>query len=85
MKKLLTAIGLSLGLVLPSNAEKILKQQPTVPPYSAAAMGCMILLECTEGIEKLTPDSLIISGKEFDSFRGEIKSYWIVKSWVVLW
>ena len=74
MKKLLVAIGVSLGLIFPANAEKILKQQPTVPPYSAAAMGCMILLECTEGVEKLTSDSLIISGKEFDSFRGEIKS-----------
>jgi hypothetical protein len=74
MKKFITAIGISLSLILPASAEKVARKQPTVPAYSLAAMGCMILLECTEGVEKLTADSSIISGKEFDSFRDEIKA-----------
>ena len=74
MKKVLTTLGLLLTFTLPVNAEKLLKNQPTVPAYSAAAMGCMILLECTEGVEKLTPDSSVLLDKSFDPFREEIKS-----------
>ena len=70
MKKLLTAIGLSLSLVLPASAEKIVKKQPTVPPYSLAAMGCMILLECTEGVEKLTSESELLKAKELEALRS---------------
>ena len=73
MKKLLTTISLSLSLALPTSANTIVKKQPTVPAYSLAAMGCMILLECTEGVEKLTADSAFIKGKEFDAFREEIQ------------
>ena len=74
MKKLLTSFGLSLTLAFPAFANSIEKKQPTVPAYSLAAMGCMILRECTEGVEQLTPDSTFLSGKEFDNFRTEIKS-----------
>jgi hypothetical protein len=74
MKKVITTLGLLLTFTLPVNAEKVIKTQPTVPAYSLAAMGCMILLECTEGVEQLTSTSSIISGKEFDTFREEIKS-----------
>jgi len=73
MKKLFTAIGLSLTLIAPAYADKFLSKQPTVPAYSLAAMGCMILRECTEGVEQLTVDSISIQGKEFDTFREEIK------------
>jgi hypothetical protein len=48
MKKVLTIIGLLSTFTLPVNAEKVIKTQPTVPAYSLAAMGCMILRECTE-------------------------------------
>ena len=74
MKKVLTTLGLLLTFTLPVSAEKILKSQPTVPAYSAAAMGCMILLECTEGVEQLTPDSALLLDKSFEPFREEIKS-----------
>jgi len=74
MKKLLTAIGLSLTLTLPTFASSIEKKQPTVKAYSASAMGCMILLECTEGVDRLAPDSTVFLDKSFDSFREEIKS-----------
>ena len=73
MKRFLTAIGLSLTLIAPSYANTIIKKQPTVAPYSLAAMGCMILRECTEGVEQLTADSALIKGKEFDAFREEIQ------------
>ena len=73
MKKLLATIGLSLTLVTPAYADKLLSKQPTVPAYSLAAMGCMILRECTEGVEQLTVNSASIQGKEFDTFREEIK------------
>ena len=73
MKKLIAAIGLSCSLVLPAYADKLLDKQPTVSPYSLAAMGCMILRECTEGVEQLTINSASIQGKEFDTFREEIK------------
>lgn len=73
MKKLLTTIGLSLSLILPASAEKIARKQPTVPAYSLAAMGCMILLECTEGVEKLTAESELLKTKEFEPFREEAK------------
>ena len=74
MKKILATIGLSLSLISPVHADKLLSKQPTVKAYSLSAMGCMILRECTEGVEQLTPDSAILSGKEFDAFREEIKS-----------
>ena len=73
MKKLLTAIGLSLTLVTPLSANTIAKKQPTVAPYSLAAMGCMVLLECTEGIEKLTSESETLKAKQLDPFREEVK------------
>ena len=73
MKKFL-GIASSLLLSLPVSAETIVKKQPTVPPYSLAAMGCMILLECTEGVEQLTPQSKLLEDKGFDIFREEIKA-----------
>jgi hypothetical protein len=54
MKKLLATVGLSLSLISPVFANSLEPKQPTVKAYSLAAMGCMILLECTEGVEKLT-------------------------------
>jgi hypothetical protein len=73
MKKFLTVVS-SLLLAFPASANTIVKNQPTVPPYTAAAMGCMILLECTEGLEKLTPQSKLLESKDFDPFRDEIKA-----------
>ena len=73
MKKFF-AIASSLLLSLPVSANTIVKKQPTVPPYSLAAMGCMILLECTEGVEQLTPQSKLLEDKSFDAFREEIKA-----------
>ena len=73
MKKFL-AVASSLLLSLPVSANTIVKKQPTVPPYSLAAMGCMILLECTEGVEQLTPQSKLLEDKSFDAFREEIKA-----------
>jgi len=74
MKKLFTSIGLTLTLITPVSAESIVKTQPTVKPYSLSAMGCMILLECTEGVEKLTTDSEFLKISDFDPFREEIKA-----------
>ncbi len=74
MKKFITAFGLSLTFIFPAFANSIEKKQPTVAPYSLGAMGCMILRECTEGVEQFTLDSSFLSGKEFDNFRTEIKS-----------
>ena len=73
MKRLLAAVGLSLGLAFPGFANSLEPKQPTVKPYSLAAMGCMILLECTEGIEKLNPNSSVFDSQDFDPFREEIK------------
>ena len=70
MKKLITAIGLSLSLSVPVIAAST---EPEVKPHSFDALGCMILLECKDGIEKLTPDSKIFEAKEFNLFREEIK------------
>jgi ribosomal protein L39E len=72
MKKFLTAIGLSLTLTLPAIASSLAPKQPTVRPYSLEAMGCMILLECTEGIEKLSAESEFLKDPDFDPFREEI-------------
>jgi hypothetical protein len=72
MKKFLATIGLSLSLASPVFANSLEPKQPTVKPYSLAAMGCMILLECTEGVEKLTPDSEVFKKEGFDPFREEI-------------
>ena len=74
MKKLFTAIGLSLTLISPVYADKLLSNQPTVKPYSLSAMGCMILLECTEGVEKLSVDSDLLKNPDFDPFREELKA-----------
>ena len=71
MKKLLTAIGLSLTLVAPVTAESIKASHPVVKDYSIAAMGCMILLDCYEGIEKVSPDKDF--GERFVLFKDEIK------------
>jgi hypothetical protein len=72
MKKILAAIGLSLTLSLPAIADSLAPKQPTVRPYSLEAMGCMILLECTEGIEKLSAESEFLKNQDFDPFREEI-------------
>jgi hypothetical protein len=72
MKKILTAIGLSLTLSFPAIAASLEPKQPTVRPYSLEAMGCMILLECTEGIEKLSEESQFLKNQDFDPFREEI-------------
>jgi hypothetical protein len=72
MKKFLTAIGLSLTLAVPVIASSLEPKQPTVKPYSLEAMGCMILLECTEGIEKLSAESEFLKSPDFDPFREEI-------------
>jgi hypothetical protein len=73
MKNFLSTITLSLSLTFPVHAASVIGSQPTVKPFSAAAMGCMILLECTEGVEKLTPESEVLKSKDFDPFREEIK------------
>ncbi len=73
MKKALAEIGLLLTLALPASASSLQHKQPTVRPYSLESMGCMILLECDEGVEKLTPDSAFLSDPGFDPFRQEIK------------
>ena len=73
MKKLFTSFGLILSLSFPAIASSLAPTQPTVKPYSAAAMGCMILLECTEGVEKLTVDSELLKSTDFDPFREELK------------
>lgn len=74
MKKALAKIGLILTLALPASASSLISKQPTVKPYSLEAMGCMILLECTEGIEKLTIESSILIDSSFDPFRQEISN-----------
>ncbi len=73
MKKFIATLGITLSLTLPAYADKLLSNQPTVRPYSAEAMGCMILLECTEGTEKLSPESKVFEDPDFDPFREEIK------------
>ena len=73
MKKFLAVVS-SLLLTFPVTAETLIKTQPTVKPYSLAAMGCMILLECTEGVEQLTTQSKLLEDKSFDPFREEIKA-----------
>ena len=73
MKRFLGIVS-SLLLTLPAVATTIPKKQPTVAPYSLAAMGCMILLECTEGVEQLTAQSKLLEDKSFDPFREEIKA-----------
>lgn len=71
--KILKGLALSALLTLPVNASSLETIQPTVKAYSLAAMGCMILRECTEGVEKLTPESEVFNDKDFDPFREEIK------------
>jgi len=72
MKKILTALGLSLTLSLPVLASSLEPKQPTVRPYSLEAMGCMILLECKDGIEKLSAESEFLKDPDFDPFREEV-------------
>ena len=72
MKKFLTTIGLSLTLTFPALANSLEPKQPTVRPYSVEAMGCMILLECTEGVEKLSVETEFLKHSDFDPFREEI-------------
>jgi len=67
-------LGLSLSFIIPVQASQIIKKQPTVAPYTPSAMGCMILLECTEGVEQLTVESEIFKSSDFDLFRDEIKA-----------
>jgi hypothetical protein len=74
MKKIIAALGISLSMALPVNAEKLIPTQPTVKAHSLAAMGCMILRECTEGIELLTTSYPAFKEKDFDLFREEIIS-----------
>ena len=71
MKKILTAIGLSLTLTLPATSETLQKSHPQVKDYSIAAMGCMILLDCYEGIDKISADKDF--GERFIVFKSEIK------------
>ena len=73
MKNLFTSFGLILSLSFPAVASSLTPKQPTVRPYSAEAMGCMILLECTEGVEKLTVNSELLKDPDFDPFREELK------------
>jgi hypothetical protein len=54
--------------------KNLLRTQPTVKAHSLAAMGCMILRECTEGIELLTASYPAFKEKDFDLFREEIIS-----------
>jgi len=70
MQKLLTLAAATL-LTLPVAAESIKPSHPIVKDYSIAAMGCMILLDCYEGIEKLTPDKDF--GEKFIVQKDEIK------------
>ena len=74
MKRIIAALGLSLSVTLPVSAEKLLKTQPTVKTNSLAAMGCMVLRECTEGVELLNASHEAFKDKDFDLFREEIIS-----------
>jgi hypothetical protein len=74
MKKIIAALGISLSMALPVSAAKLIPTQPTVKSHSLAAMGCMILRECTEGIELLTASYPAFKEKDFDLFREEIIS-----------
>ena len=73
LKKILMLSSALLLASNPVNANSLESSQPTVKPYSTAAMGCMILLECTEGVEKLTPEAEVFNHPDFDPFREEIK------------
>ena len=53
MKKFLTAIGLSLTLATPLFAET---KQTNLKSHTTEAFGCMILLECKEGVERVSLD-----------------------------
>ena len=66
MKKLLT-ICASLVLSLPT----IVKAEPIVKDYSMDAMGCMILLDCTKGIDRVGPSYDF--GKAQEEYKEEIK------------
>jgi len=70
MKKI--AFLASLLFTFPAIATSIEPTQPTVKPYSLDAMGCMILLECNEGVEKLTEETKTFDHSDFDPFREEI-------------
>ena len=71
MKQIITAALASAALFMPAMA------QPEVPPFSMAAMGCMKLLECTEGVYELTSvDQLkeLLENPDFENHRKEIES-----------
>jgi hypothetical protein len=70
MKKLVSLLSVAL-LALPVSAESIKASHPVVKDYSISAMGCMILLDCYEGIEKISPDKDF--GERFIIFKDEIK------------
>lgn len=70
--KLLSILSAAL-ITLPVGATTLEKTQPTVAPYSISAMGCMILKECTEGVERLSSTSSVFNDPKFDPFRVEIK------------
>lgn len=71
MRKLFTLVAATL-LSLPVAAESIQGSHPVVKDYSISAMGCMILLDCYEGVEKLSPDKDF--GERFITQKDEIKA-----------
>ena len=74
MKQLITSLAAAAALVCPLPV----LAQPQVPPYSLAAMGCMKLGECTEGVKRVTsvedvfdhfgPDWLDVMGLDDQTF-----------------
>jgi hypothetical protein len=71
MKKILSVLALTTMFSFQVSAETIQKSHPQVKDYSVAAMGCMILLDCYEGIDKVSPDKNF--GEKFIVFKDEIK------------
>ena len=63
MKKLLTSVFIAASLVGPVTAE------PVVKDYSYDALGCMILLECTRGVERVRVGQDL--GKAQEEYREE--------------
>jgi hypothetical protein len=61
MKKLLTSVFIAASLVGPVTAE------PVVKDYSYNALGCMILLECTRGVDRVKV------GQDLGSVQEEYK------------
>jgi len=65
MKKLLTSLFIATTLSLPVAAEPIVKD------YSLNSLGCMILLECTKGVDRVTP------GQDLGSKQEEYKQEYL--------